>query len=177
MSKKEFIDPATLLRDSFGLARAVYDSGYRPDVILVLWRGGTPIGIVVHEFFEYKGVPTYHTVIKAESYLNIEQRIEPRIENLEQVVERIPCEARVLVVDDIFDTGCTLQTVRTALQPRTSDVRIATLYVRSGHNETNLAPDFFVRETDSWLVFPHELVGLSEADIARKTPDVSDLVL
>jgi hypoxanthine phosphoribosyltransferase len=177
LERKEYIDPRELLRDSFLLARRIYDSGYRPTVILVLWRGGTPIGIVVHEFFAYKGIDTYHTVIKAESYVGIEQRIEPRIENLDRIVEAIPEDARVLIVDDIFDSGHTVRAVRDALAEKTGQVRIATLYVRKGHNRTDLKPDFFVRESNRWLVFPHELSGLTPEEIASKEPAIGDIVL
>jgi len=65
MAEKEYIGADELVRDSFELAARIYASGYRPDVILVLWRGGTPVGIVVHEFLLYKGVETYHTAVKA----------------------------------------------------------------------------------------------------------------
>ncbi|MBL7114873.1 MAG: hypoxanthine phosphoribosyltransferase [Kiritimatiellae bacterium] len=177
MVQKEYIDPNKLLRDSFLLARKIYDSGYRPTVILVLWRGGTPIGIVVHEFLAYKGLETYHTVIKAESYKGIEQRIEPHIENLDCIVNQIPKDAHVLIVDDIFDSGQTTQAVRDALAEKTKEVRIATLYVRKGHHTSALKPDFYIREFDHWLVFPHELSGLSPEEIANKQPAIGDIVL
>ena len=47
---KLFIQPAELLEDSFKLAWQVYESGYRPNYIIGVWRGGSPIGIAVQEF-------------------------------------------------------------------------------------------------------------------------------
>ena len=166
--EKEFIQANDLVRDSFALARMIYDSGYRPEVVLVLWRGGTPVGVVVHEYLRYKGVETYHAAVKAESYTGIEQRQEPVVEHLDAVLRGIPASARVLVIDDIFDTGCTIRKVLDLLAPRTTNVKIATLYLKEGKNLTGLAPDFVLRRTDRWIVFPHELMGLTEAELRRK---------
>jgi hypoxanthine phosphoribosyltransferase len=176
MSDKEYVSANELVRDSFLLARRVYDSGFRPDVILVLWRGGTPVGIVVHEFLLYLGIETYHTVVKAESYTGIGQRREPRVENLDRVLDRLSEASRVLVVDDIFDSGRTLEHVCGALRERTTHIRIATLYLHRGHNETTRQPDYFQRETDRWIVFPHELGGLTPDEIRRKDPFLADLL-
>ena len=49
---KLFIQPAALLKDSFKLAWQVYESGYRPNYIIGVWRGGAPIGIAVQEFLD-----------------------------------------------------------------------------------------------------------------------------
>lgn len=177
MSDKVFIRPDDLVRDSFRLARRVYDSGYRPTAILVLWRGGTPVGIAVHEFFLVKGVASYHTVVKAESYTGIGTRREPRIENLDRVAEALDANSRVLVIDDIFDSGHTLAAVRRALAPRTDHIRTATLYLRTGHRDAGPLPDYYLRETDRWIVFPHELEGLAPEELRQKDPAIADLVL
>jgi len=174
---KQFIKPGDLLKDAFLLARRIYDSGYRPEVLLVLWRGGTPVGIVVHEFLLFKGIRTYHTAVKAESYGGIEKRIEPRIENLQAVLRAIPRDSRVLVVDDIFDTGCTLKRVSELLAKKTSNIRIATLYYKPGSNRTTLVPDFYLRKTRKWIVFPHELMDLSPREMGRKGAWLRKLVL
>ena len=163
-----------LVRDSFSLAGQIHESGYRPDVILVLWRGGTPVGIVVHEFLLFKGIETYHTVVKAESYSGIGKRSEVRIENLDHVLDRLDAESRVLVVDDIFDTGWTIQEVKSVLSVKTQRVKVATLYQREGHNQTDIVPDFCYRETDRWIVFPHELMDLSPEEIRMKGESVCE---
>ena len=51
-----------------------------------------------------------------------------------------------------------------------AEIRIATVYYKPTRNRSRLKPDFFVHETDRWLVFPHELQGLSEAEIAAHKP-------
>jgi len=176
MEAKLFVTANGLVRDSFVLARRIYDSGYRPEALLVIWRGGTPVGIVIHEFLRHKGIETYHAVVKSESYVGIGRRAEPEIEHLDVVVGGFPPGSRALVVDDIFDSGGTLRAVRAALEPRTSEIRIATLYYKPRNNRTEFAPDYALRETDRWVVFPHELMDLSPEEIRQKDPGLADLL-
>jgi len=176
MPDKTFITANSLLRDSFTLARRVFDSGYRPDVMLVVWRGGTPVGMVIHEFFLYQGVDAYHTTVKASSYGGVDRRRAVRVENLAAALKRVTARSRVLLVDDIFDSGQTLDTLAGALSRKTPHVRIATLYYRPGRNRTGRVPDFFLRSTDRWIVFPHELVGLTREEIRRKGRHVYDAI-
>ena len=176
MIEKEFLRADDLVRDSFSLAKRIYDSGFVPDVLLVLWRGGTPVGIVIHEFLLYKGIDTYHTALKVESYVGIGDRVEPRIEYLESLLENVTSESRVLVIDDIFDSGSTMKHVTELLAPSVSEIKIATLYYKKDANTTDITPDFYSRKTDRWIVFPHELVGLSEREIQAKDSVIADLL-
>jgi hypothetical protein len=52
-------------------------------------------------------------------------------------------------------------------------VRIATVYYKPSRNQTSLKPDYFVHETEEWLVFPHEICGLTEAEIRAHKPGAS----
>ena len=174
---KEFVEPNALVADSFRLARHIYDSGYRPDVLVVLWRGGTPIGMIVHEFFLYRGVETYHAVVKAVSYEGLGERTIPRMEHFDSVFESIPVGANVLLVDDIFDSGATLKHATEVISARTDNVRIATLYYKESANTTDIVPDYYLRKTDRWIVFPHELMDLSPTEIQQKGVDVARVVL
>jgi uncharacterized protein len=176
MVPKEFIRADELVRDSFELARRIYDSGFRPQSLLVLWRGGTPVGIVIHEFLDFMGIPTYHLAVKSESYVGIHRQVEPRLELMEGFLERIAADSPVLVVDDIFDSGRTLFKVTELLHTKTRHVRIATLFYKPGAAQVPLAPDYYLRTTDRWIVFPHELVGLSDEEIRAKDPFVHGLV-
>lgn len=173
---KEFISPQELVRESFALARRIYDSGWRPDLLLAVWRGGTPVGIAVHEFFVYKGVPTAHAVVKVESYRGIDRRVEPEVDRIETVLERIEPGMKVLVVDDIFDSGCTLRMLSNQLAGRSAQVKTATLYYKPNRNTTDMRPDFFMRETDGWVVFPHELDGLTPEEIRVKDEYIHNLL-
>ena len=177
MTAKVFVRSDDLVRDSFTLAKKIFDSGFRPNVLLVLWRGGPPVGIVVHEFLLYKGIETYHTVVKAESYTGIETRREPRIEDLDRVLERVSADDKVLVVDDIFDSGCTVRQVRAAVMRKSAEVRVATLYMRRNANQTDFVPDYVQEETSQWIVFPHELMDLSLEEIRAKDAYVYELLV
>jgi len=61
--KKHYIKAQQLLDDSFKLAWQVYESGYRPNYIVGVWRGGAPIGIAVQEFLDVLGVESDHIII------------------------------------------------------------------------------------------------------------------
>jgi hypoxanthine phosphoribosyltransferase len=65
---KLFIQADELLSDSFKLAWKVYESGYRPNYIIGVWRGGAPIGIAVQEFLDVLGVPSDHIAIRTSHY-------------------------------------------------------------------------------------------------------------
>ena len=176
MSDKEFVDPDALIKDAFSLAAKIYRSGFKPDVMLVIWRGGTPIGIVIHEFLRYLGVDSYHAALKAESYIGIDEREEPRVEHFDSILKRLNVGDQVLLVDDIFDTGGTIRKVCEYLRAKSVDVRVATLYYKPGNNQTGIEPDFYLRKTASWIVFPHELMDLSLEEIKVKDPFVHGLI-
>jgi len=72
--QKTYISAQELLESSFKLAHAVYSDGFRPQFIVGIWRGGTPIGIAVQEYFEYKGVNTDHISVRTSSYYGINKQ-------------------------------------------------------------------------------------------------------
>jgi hypothetical protein len=49
-------------------------------------------------------------------------------------------------------------------------------YYKPSRNTTTFAPDYYVRETDHWLVFPHELMDLTPDEIRTKDPFLHDLL-
>jgi hypoxanthine phosphoribosyltransferase len=62
--KKQFIKEEQLLQESFRLAAKVFDSGFRPDFIVGIWRGGSSVGIYVQECLQYLGIGTDHIAIR-----------------------------------------------------------------------------------------------------------------
>ena len=62
--EKLFIESNQLLRDSFKIALNVYESGFRPNYIVGVWRGGAPIGIAVQELLDVMGVKSDHIAIR-----------------------------------------------------------------------------------------------------------------
>lgn len=168
---KIFLTADDLLLDSYRLAQQVYDSGFVPSFIIGLWRGGTPVAIAVHEFLDYLGVVTDHIAIRTSSYTGInEQDKQVRVHGLEYVMEQITADDRLLLVDDVFDSGRSMQAALLELQRKCGSrmpaaLRIACPWYKPSRNVTNLTPDYHVHETDEWLVFPHELKGLSLEEI------------
>ncbi len=176
MNKKIYLTSNELTRNSFELAYKVWSSGFRPDVIIALWRGGTPVGIAVHEFFHYKGCNCYNTVVKTVSYTGIGKSAPPVIENIDYVMAKLTPESRILVVDDIFDTGKTAETIKKRLENHAGEIKFAMPYFKPSRNMTSFKPDYFVRVVSEWLVFPHELVGLTQDEIRDKDKDLYDLL-
>ena len=176
MPDKTYLSANELLLDSFRLGRQVLDSGWRPDVLIALWRGGTPVGVAVHELLLYHGIPTLHMAIKCQSYTGIGKRGDVVFENTGSLFAQIRPEHRVLVVDDIFDSGSTARAAVRLLAPRTTEVRLATLYWKPNANVTDLRPHYHLRTTDAWIVFPHELEGLSPDEISYKNPALHEMM-
>ena len=164
--KKIFIQPSELLLDSFRLGAKVLKSGFLPDYIVGIWRGGTPVGIAVQELLDYSGVSTDHISIRTSYYTGIGETADKvQVHGLGYLVDNINHKNCLLIIDDVFDTGKSIAAVIEELQNRTRrnmphDVRIATPWYKPAKNETDRQPDYFVHETDQWLVFPHELQGL-----------------
>ena len=91
--EKQFIQAKELLEDSFKLAWQVYESGYRPNYIIGVWRGGAPIGIAVQEFLEVLGVHSDHIAIRTSYYSGIDQRNkEVQIYGLNYVIRKLESE-------------------------------------------------------------------------------------
>jgi hypoxanthine phosphoribosyltransferase len=181
-AEKLFIDANSLLQDSFRLGRLVLDSGFQPTHIVGIWRGGAPVGIAVQELLEYHGVESDHIAIRTSSYRGIDVMApQVRVYSLSYLVQVLDPEHRLLIVDDVFDSGRSIEALITKLQQRcrnnmAREVRVATVYYKPLRNRTTLAPDFYVHETESWLVFPHELKGLTPEEIRQhKMP--ADIIL
>jgi len=177
--KKDFIDAQDLLRDSYILAEKIVLSGFRPDYIVGVWRGGTPVGIAVQEALDFCGIPSDHIAIRTSSYHGIEQQDDNvRVHGLHYLVENMNAEDNLLILDDVFDSGRSIDAIICELSRLTrrnmpSDVRTGTVYYKPTKNKTERVPDYYVHETETWLVFPHELDGLSEDEVRthKKLPD------
>lgn len=177
MGNKIYISANDYLRDSFKLARMILDSGWLPDDLIALWRGGAPVGVAVHEFLYYHGLRPRHRVLKCQSYTGIQSHChEVAFENAEEIFNSVAPGSRVLVIDDVFDTGNTARAVLDRLTPCDAEVRLATVYWKPNQNETAFKPDFHVRETDDWIVFPHELDGLTPDEVRIKDPAIYNLL-
>jgi hypoxanthine phosphoribosyltransferase len=174
--EKLFITADSLLRDSMELARLIVRSGLRPTYLVAMWRGGSPIGIAVQEVLEYHAIEVDHIAIRTSSYVGIDQTHKTvRVHAVDYLVSRLSAEDQLLLVDDVFDSGRSLDAVVAELKRRCRRnlpevIRIATVYYKPTRNRSTLVPDYYVHATDSWLVFPHELVGLTREEILEHKP-------
>ena len=176
---KIFISADELLADSLRLGRQVLDSGFAPTHLVGIWRGGAPVGIAVQELLDYHGVPCDHIAIRTSSYHGID-RADPQVKvfALGYLIDTLGPDDRLLLIDDVFDSGRSIRAFLAELKARCRynmprDIRIATVWYKPGRNVTDLAPHFHVHETDRWLIFPHEIDGLTADEIRRHKPEAA----
>ena len=183
MSEKQYLYADELLIDSFQLAERVLLSGFEPTMIIAIWRGGVPIGIAVQEFLAFCGVETDHIAIRTSSYdAGIDQRLGGiRVHGLNYLVKNVTAEDRLLIVDDVFDTGRTVDAVigrlnELARRNTPADIRVAVPYYKPSRREVDRIPDYFLEETDAWLMYPHSLEGLTVDEIRHHRPALYDII-
>lgn len=183
MSEKKYLDAQQLLEDSFRLAAEVYRSGYRPSFIVAVWRGGAPMGIAVQELLAYRGVETDHIAIRTSSYQAIDQQAaHVKVYNLSYLIKKISAEDRLLIVDDVYDTGRSIEAIIDALRSATrlnmpAAVKVAVPYYKPARNKTQRVPDYYLYETDQWLKFPHSLEGLTLEEVKEHRPELHAILL
>lgn len=179
---KVWISAQQLLEDSLDLGRQILDSDFRPNFIVGVWRGGTPVGITVQELLDFFGVETDHISIRTSSYQGMKrQESSVRVHGLDYITQKMNSEDSLLIVDDVFDTGLSVKAIIDKLKSRCrknlpQDLRVATAYYKPGKNRTDFEPDFYTHSTDDWLVFPHEIAGLTMAEIEGHKPHLMPII-
>ena len=104
--EKLYIGADELLEDSFKLAWKVYESGYRPNYIVGVWRGGAPVGIAVQELLDILNVSSDHISIRTSYYSSMGKRKDNvQVYGLSYLIEKLESEDSLLIVDDVYDTG------------------------------------------------------------------------
>lgn len=177
---KIFLSYNTIRNDALKLAKRIYDDGFIPDVIYVPLRGGAYMGNVISEFFKIinKSIkPVFYAAVVARSYSDIRQQDSIRIDGWTYDPQYLRNGDRVLFVDDIFDSGRTLNfLVDVILQkgiPR-EDIKIAVHdYKRINYREPlPIQPDYYCNffdisshDEEIWIHYlSHELIGLTEEE-------------
>jgi uncharacterized protein len=129
------------------LAQMIVNSGYEPEMVIAVARGGLiPAGALAYAV----GTKAAGT-LNVEFYSDVEETLpdpvvlEPLLDT-DAVVGK-----RLLVVDDVADSGRTLDLVLDLLRPHTAQIRSAVLYTKP---RTIVRPDWSWRETDLWITFP-----------------------
>jgi hypothetical protein len=129
------------------LAETIHADGYRPDMVLAIARGGL---LVAGALGYALGVKNTFTM-NVEFYTGIEERLE-----MPMILPPVPdlvdfAETRVLIADDVADTGATLALVKDFCEGKVAEVRCAVLYEKS---RSEVRCEYVWRRTDSWITFP-----------------------
>jgi len=158
------------------LGLRILESGYRPTFIVGVWRGGTPVGIAIQEVLDLCKCPTDHFAIRTSSYdAKMQQSDTVQVLGLQHMADVIDVDDKLLIIDDVFDSGRSVDAIIEKLREKCrrntpEHIRVATLYYKPRKNKTKRVPDFYLHETDSWLVFPHELRGCTEEEMRGNKP-------
>jgi len=129
------------------LALAIAEDGYRPDMVLAIARGGL---LVAGALAYALGVKNTFTM-NVEFYTGVDERLE-----MPMILPPVPdlvdfAETRVLIADDVADTGATLALVKQFCAGKVAEVRCAVLYEKP---RSTVRCEYVWRRTDRWIVFP-----------------------
>ena len=179
---KVYITAQELLEDSFRLAHKIYADGFHPQFIVGIWRGGTPVGIAVQEYFEYRKLATDHISVRTSSYYGINQQAkEIRVHGLHYLIENANADDKLLIVDDVFDSGRSVDALIKAIRKQSrlnapTEMRVACPWYKPSKNSVDFEPDYYLHESAEWLVFPHELDGLELSEISEGKKDLANIL-
>ena len=131
------------------LAEEIRKNGFKPDLIVGVSRGGWPPARVLSDLLDNPNLAN----AKAEFYLGVaETKGEP---TLTQPVSVAVADKKVLIVDEVADTGKSLKLVKEhIIEEGASEVKIATVYYKPW---SVIVPDYYGKETSMWIVFPWEI--------------------
>ena len=181
---KDFLPYDTVRNNAIKLAHRIYSDGFIPDVIYVLLRGGAYMGNVISEYFKLvrdsAERPVYYAAVVARSYTNVKESESVKIEGWTYDPAHLRVGDKVLLVDDIFDSGRTINFIaETILEkgiPR-KDLKVAVhdyKYFYDRGFQYPIQPDYWCRyhrlsmqdEASNWIHYlSHELVGLSQEEL------------
>ena len=168
------------LIDCFRLARKIWDDAYRPDFLIALWRGGAAPGLVIQEYFRWRGHDLYHTAIRTQSLEGVLFGGGFDIKGFEHVIDEISSEDRVLIVDDLFETGRTVYEVSEHLRRNARcdmpELRVATVYFRPSCRRFLVGPHYRLHETDERPIFPHSFTEMAPDEIRSADPELHRLL-
>jgi len=179
--EKTFISEDALIQDSFRLGVKIFNSGYRPDFVVGIWRGGSTVGIYVQECLQYLGVETDHISIRT-SYQGqpaYQQMIDSehgiKVHGLQYLLENLNQDDKLLIVDDVYSSGLSIKAVLDQLSSRAKrnmpkDFKVAVPWFKPANNRTDRVPDYYINTSDKWLILPYEMVGLTQQEIIDNKP-------
>ena len=144
---RERMSWAQLGEASRELARAIVDDGYEPDLILGIARGGLLVAGALSYAIGLKNTFT----MNVEFYTGVDERLP-----VPMILPPVPAlvdlqDARMLIADDVADTGLTLMLVKDFCAGKVGEVRCAVLYEKP---QSEVRCEYVWRRTDRWITFP-----------------------
>jgi uncharacterized protein len=192
--RKEFLPYQVVRNNAIRLARRAWQEGFVPDVIYVSLRGGAYMGNVISEYFKIvrRGDrPSYYAAVVARSYHDVGEQDRVKVDGWTYNPAHLRTGDKVMLVDDIFDTGRTINHLVEIIMdmgiPR-SDVKVAVHDYKIRQyldRQLPVQPDLWCRrhdlarpEDDFWIHYlSHELVGLTDEEkrehYFRDDPDLA----
>jgi hypoxanthine phosphoribosyltransferase len=178
---KEFVTYDSIRNNAIRLAHRIHKEGFNPDVIYVSLRGGAYLGNVISEYFKivHKGKrPVFYAAVVAHSYVDIQKHEQVRVDGWTYNPDYLRTGDRILLVDDIYDSGRTINHLAGIIMARgvpRSDIRIAVhdYKIREyGPEPLAIVPDYWCRmirvkdpSDENWVHYmSHELAGLSREE-------------
>ncbi len=165
--KKVYIQPEQERLDCWEMASIICNSVEQPfDLVIGITRGGAPIAFYIQEFMlKFWGKDVGFATLRTRSYDAVGSAGRVEIGSLQEVEEELGKGRRVLLVDDIFDRGKTIEATLKALYAsfeQIEHISIATLYYKPENSVVDVVPDYFLREYkgNEWVVFPHSISDL-----------------
>ncbi len=179
--RKDFLPYDQVRNNSLKLAYRIHNEGFVPDVIYVLLRGGAYVGNVLSEYFKTVRTtsrPVFYAAVVARSYTDIRKRERVMVDGWTYNPAHLRTGDKVLLVDDIFDSGRTINHLAEIIIdkgiPR-EDLKIAVhdyKVIAYQQEQLPIHPDYYCRkhvvespDDDIWIHYmSHELVGLTNEE-------------
>ena len=168
---KHYVTANALTELSTQLSAQILDSNWKPTWIVALWRGGAYIGTVVQEHLKWHGIKTDHIAVRTSRFTRPgEVKEEIDVFGLNYIVKNANADDRLLIVDDVFESGLSIEAVKNKLKTKMRanypQVKVATVFYKSEKRVVDFEPDWYVEKSTAWIVFPHEVEEMSKEEIA-----------
>jgi hypothetical protein len=195
--KKEFLQFDAVRDNALKLAHRIYTDGFIPTVIYVSLRGGAYLGNVISEYFKIVRMdahPVYYAAVVARSYTDVGKADKVRVDGWTYSPDHLRVGDKVLLVDDIFDSGKTINHLAQIIIDKgipQKDLKIAVhdyKYFPDKPEQLPFQPDYWCRKHEmsindesSWIHYmSHELVGLTGKELKenyyRRDPSLREVM-
>ena len=199
---KEFLDYNTVRNNALKIANKIYKDGFIPDVIYCSLRGGAAMANVISEYFKIIcRAKNYHPVLYAgvvgRSYSDIAQHTQVYIDGWTYPPENLRPGDKILLVDDIYDSGrtinCLVETLMNSRGFKREDIKVVVHDYKhfnydNGNEKLPIHPDYYCRkfeinnpDENRWIHYAsHELIGLTKEELEthyyKDDPELRDIL-